>query len=149
MYTPHTVTLYNVTTGTDPETQIDTETNHITILRGVFLDASKGTNVIKSGLEGADAVTLHIPFSVEAVDGVSGEAKQYIGPIEFNRMADKTGYWTLAANRNTFFVKGEVVEPDATQQQINMRYDNVYTVSKADEKDFGSPSMRHWEIGGV
>lgn len=149
MYTPHTVTLYNVSTETNPETFDDVTVNHITILRGVFLDANKGSNVIRSGLESADAATLHIPFSVEAVDGVTGEPKTYTGPMEFWRAADKSGLWTLSAGRDTFFVKGEAVEPDLSEQAISMKYDDVYTVSKVDKKDFGSPHMQHWEVGGV
>lgn len=147
MYTPHTVTVYNVTTETDPATFDDVTTNHITILRGVFLDVSKGANVIRSGLVGADAATLHIPFSVTAVDGVTGAEKQYVGPMEFWRAADKSGIWTLSVDRNTFFVKGEVVEPDATEEYINLAHDGVYTINKVDMKDFGSPAMQHWECG--
>lgn len=154
MYTPHAVTVYNVTTETDPATFEDKIVNHITILRGVFLDASKGTNVRESGLEDADAVVLHIPFSVTAVDGVTGAEKRYVGPMEFWRAADKSGIWTLSVDRNTFFVKGEVVENDSdpkkrTEEYINLAHDGVYTVTKVDEKDFGSPAMQHWEVGGV
>lgn len=149
MYTPHTVTVYNVVKETDPTTFDDVTKNHITILRGVFLDASKGTNVIRSGLEGADAVTLHIPFSVEAVDGVTGKVKTYAQPMEYWRANDKSGLWTLSADRNTFFAKGEVVEDEhATEEYINLMHDGVYTVTKIDEKDFGSPHMKHWEVGG-
>lgn len=150
MYTPHTVTIYNVTKETDPVTFDDIVTNHITVLTGVFLDASKGTNVRESGLVGADAVVLHIPFSVTATDGVTGNAKTYVGPMEYWRAADKSGLWTLSIDRNTFFVKGEVVEDEhATEEFINLMHDGVYTVTKVDEKDFGSGHMRHWEVGGV
>lgn len=149
MYMPHTVTVYNVVQETDPATFEDVTTNHITILRGVFLDASKATNVRESGLEGADAVTLHVPFSVTAVDGVTDAEKKYVGPMEFWRAEDKSGIWTLSIDRNTFFCKGEVVEPDRSEEYINLRYDGVYTVTKIDTKDFGSPAMQHWEVGGV
>lgn len=148
MYTPHTVTVYNVVTETDPATFDDVTTNHITILRGVFLDASKGTNVRESGLEGADAVILHIPFDVVAVDGITGSAKAYASPMAFWRAADKSGLWTLSADRNTFFVKGEVVE-DESEEYINLMHDGVYTVTKVDEKDFGSAALRHFEVGGA
>ena len=53
---PHTVTVYNVGRDVDLSTMEETLINHITVLRGVLLDASKGTNVTKSGLEGADAL---------------------------------------------------------------------------------------------
>lgn len=175
MLMPHVVTIYNVVTETDPETFEDVSTNYITVLSGVLLDATKGTNVIKSGLEGADAVTLHIPFDVKAVDGATGAEKRYVGPMEFWRAEDKSGIWTLSTDRNTFFVKGDVIEDDwqafspedydgvlsadgylmvvdrnvrATEEFINMMHDNVYTVTKVDEKDFGLPTMQHWEVGG-
>lgn len=145
---PHTVTVYNVADEEDPENNFETVTvNHITILRGVLLEASKGKNVNKSGLVGADAVTLYIPFSVEAVDGVTGEAKQYTGPVEFWRAGDKSGIWTLSPGDNCFFVKGEAVKPEWNVQTIEAAFDDVYNVTKVDRKDFGG-DMAHWEVGG-
>ena len=152
MYAPHTVTIYNVTQETDQETFKDTQKSYITVIRGVMLQASKAVNVRESGLEGADAVNLYIPFASPAVDGVTGQEKQYVGPQEFWRAADKSGIWTLSTDGNggtTFFVKGEVIEPDKTEQMIEMLYDDVYKVTKVDRKDFGSVSMRHFEVGGV
>ena len=69
MYAPHTVTLYNVVQETDTGTFQDVEKLYVTILRGVFLEATNAVNVRESGLEGADAVSLYIPFSVDAKDG--------------------------------------------------------------------------------
>lgn len=147
MILPHTVTIYNVVTETDQTTFDDVTTNYITVLRGVLLDATKGRNVRESGLESADAVTLHIPMGIKAVDGVTGAEKEYVGPIEFWKAADKSGIWTLSPDRNTFFVKGEVVEADKTEEYINLAHDGVYTVTKVDEKDFGG--LQHWEVGGA
>lgn len=146
---PHTVTIYNTVTKPNPETLKDEFVNYITILRGVLLDASKAANVRTSGLEGADSVNLYIPFSVVAVDGVTGQEKQYIPPMEFWRMEDKQGYWTLSVTGHggkTIFVKGEVVEPDLTEEKISLAYDGVYNVTKVDEKDFGG--LPHFEVGG-
>ena len=147
MLMPHTVTVYNVVTDTNPTTFVDTVTNHITVLHGVLLDATKGQNVRQSGMEGADSVTLHIPLNVKATDGVTGAEKTYVGAMEFWRAADKSGLWTLTPDRNTFFVKGEVVEADKSEEYINMMHDGVYTVTKVDEKDFGG--LPHWEVGGA
>jgi len=145
---PHTVTIYNVETVESPETGFKpVAINHITVLRGVFLEASKASNVNKSGLEGADAVNLYIPFSTPAVDGVTGAEKRYVGPVEFWRAEDKTGLWTLSVGRNCFFVKGEAVHPDWSVQTIEAAYDDVYDVTKVDMKDFGG-DMAHWEAGG-
>lgn len=147
---PHTVTIYNTVTKPNPETLKDEFVNYITILRGVLLDASKGANVNKSGLEGADSVNLFIPFSASAVDGVTGHEKQYSPPMDFWRMDDKTGNWTLSVTGHggkTIFVKGEIVEPDLTEEQISLAYDGVYNITKVDEKDFGC--LQHFEVGGA
>lgn len=147
---PHTVTIYNVTSEIDKTTLTEKLVNHMTILRGVLLDASKAVNVTRSGLEGADAVNLYIPFSVNAVDGVTGQKKRYAPPMEFWRMEDKSGYWTLSVTGHggkTIFVKDEVVEPDLTEEQISLAYDGVYNITKVDKKDFGG--LQHFEVGGA
>ena len=151
MYAPHTVTIYNVTQEQDQDFN-DTQKSYITVIRGVMQQASKAVNVRESGLEGADAVNLYVPFASLAVDGVTGQEKRYVGPQEFWRAADKSGIWTLSTDGNggtTFFVKGEVVEPDKTEQMIEMLYDDVYKVTKVDMKDFGSAAMQHFEVGGA
>lgn len=141
MYTPHTVTLYNMTRGVP----------NITILEGVFLDISKGANVIESGLESADAATLFIPFSIEAINGVTGQAQFFIGAKEYDRQESKAEYWTLdpaGASNECFFVKGRNVMEGGNYQSINSYYDDVYRVTSVDTCDFGSESMQHWEVGG-
>ena len=42
-----------------------------------------------------------------------------------------------------------MVEPDKTEQMIEMLYDDVYKVTKVDMKDFGSAAMQHFEVGGA
>lgn len=151
MYAPHTVTVYNVEHVEDKEFN-STEKLYITVIRGVFLEASKAANVNKSGLVGADSVNLFIPLSATAVDGVTGIEKRYVGAMEFWRSEDKGGIWTLSTNGKggtTFFIKGEVVEPEKRTDEINMLYDEVYNVTKVDVKDFGSSDMQHIEVGGA
>lgn len=150
---PHTITVYNVEIYTDKNTFKDVLVNHITVLRGVLLDASKAVNVRESGLVGADAVNLYIPFGVEAVDGLTGEPKKYVGPLEFWRAEDKSEIWTMSiggtkthgVDGSCFFVKGKAVHPDLDTQAIEMMYDHVYDITTIDEKDFGG--LQHWEIG--
>lgn len=149
MYAPHTVTVYNSVKGTDLTTFEEVTRLYVTILRGVMLQASKGVNVRESGLEGADAVNLYIPFGVEAIDGTTGEPKTYIGPQAFYNAADKSGLWTLSVNGDggtTFFVKGEFVTDNET---VALSHDDCYNLTKVDMKDFGSPDMQHFECGGV
>lgn len=151
---PHTITVYNTSIETDKATFEDKLVNHITVLRGVLVDASKAVNVRESGLVGADAVNLYIPFDVEAVDGLTGKSKQYLDPLDYWKSDDKSGFWTLsvsskqrgkATDSDTFFVKGEVVEPNASVELIELNYDHVYDVTKIDEKDFGG--LQHFEVG--
>ena len=153
---PHVVTLYNVALETDKITLGDRLINHITILQGVLLEASKAVNVQKSGLEGADAVQLYIPFSVSAIDGVTGRKKLHVSPLEFWKSEDKSEIWTLAISSkvpgvdgNTLFIKGEAVHPDLSIETIELMYDHVYDITKVDEFDFGPPDMVYWQVGGV
>ena len=141
MMFPHTVTVYTITEN--PETA-DVTTN-ITVVTGVLFDGSKAANVRTSGLDGADAVNLYIPFDAVSVDGVTGEEKAYIQPRAYAAALDTSTYWTMDPG-STFFVKGEVVNPDLTFQEINRRYDNVHLITKVDTKDFGG--LQHFEVGG-
>jgi len=147
MYTPHTVTIYNVTE--DPDT-LDIDYN-ITVLLGVFLDRSQARNIEKSGLRDADSATLFIPFSVKAVDGITGAKKKYIGPKAYRGLADTSGYWTLEAGGvssgvDCFFVKGIYVSKDG-YKHIREYNDDVYDVTTVDTRDFGSEDMQHWQVG--
>lgn len=148
MYAPHTVTIYNSVKETDLTTFEEVTRLYVTILRGVMLQASKGVNVRESGLEGADAVNLYIPFGVEAVDGTTGKPKTYTGPQAFYNAADKPGLWTLSVNGDggtTFFVKGEFVTDNET---VALAHDDCYNLTKVDMMDYGSPDMMHFECGG-
>ena len=139
MYCPHTVTLV-IASGSD----LGTVYNSV-ILRGVFLDLSKGSNIAKSGMADADSATLFIPFSVDA-------DKQYVSPKAYEAAENKNGLWTIFDGGNEsgadcFFIKGEVY--DATSYaDARERYDYVYQVSTVDMLDYGSESMQHWEVGG-
>lgn len=148
---PHTVTLYNVVQEIDPTTLDEVTHVYITILRGVMLQASKNANVRESGLEGADAANLYIPFTVEAVDGKTGAAKTYAKPQEFVKAADRSGLWTLSYDGNggeTLFIKSEFVL-DGTNLNVVRYHDDCYNVTKVDAMDYGSPDMQHWEVGGA
>ena len=145
---PHTVTLYSVSTETNPDTFAEETKSYITILEGVLLSATKGQNVSETGLQTADAVMLYIPKGVKATDGVSGEKKQYVGTVEFWRAEDKSKLWTLSPESNSFFVKGVAVHPDWSAQKIEAAYDHVYNITTVDFMDYGS-GLDHWEVGGA
>lgn len=148
MYAPHAVTVYNAYENVDT---LKNEYN-ITVLKGVFLDISKGANVMKSGLENADSATLFIPFDVLAMNGKTGRQQTYLEPKQYENLGDKSAHWTIrtggtTSGKDCFFVKGEVVE-DADFQEINQNFDNVFRVNAVDVRDFGSADMRHWEVSG-
>ena len=145
---PHTVTVYKVWEDADT---LEMRYN-LTVLKGVLLDISKGSNVEKSGLVDADSATLYIPFSVKAVDAMTGEDKQYLPPKEFNRAEDKSKYWTLdtggeSSSSSNFFIKGEQSEQLSFGMARN-KYDFVFDISTVDTKDFGTADMQHWQVGG-
>lgn len=145
---PHTVTLFNTTVEPDKTTFEDKIVSYATILRGVFVDATKAANVRSSGLEGADAVSLYIPFSVDAVDAETGEKRHFAPPQEFWRAEDRSGMWTLSTDGNggnSFFVKGEFF---GTADEARAQ-DGCFTVTKVDTRDYGSADMQHWQVGGV
>lgn len=136
MYTPHTVTV--VMAGEDSYNSV--------VLRGVFLDLSKRSNINKSGLADADSATLFIPFSVDA-------GKQYVTPKAYAALSDKSGYWTLfddgdECGADCYFIKGEVTDSLYPFSTARMAHDYCYQVSSVDLRDFGRESMRHWQVGG-
>ena len=146
MYAPHTITLYNAY-GEDGTTQYN-----ITALRGVLCEEQYGTNANKLGQSDTDSVRLFIPFSVLAVDGNSGNEKQYLPPKQFYDAADKSAYWTIDTGGEscavgTFFIKGEVVEA-LNYSALRDKYDGVYDVTSVFVRDFGTADMRHFQVGG-
>lgn len=147
---PHTVTVYNHI-GESLETGLPE--SKITILKGVLLEISQGANIMKSGLNTADKAKLYIPFSVDAKDGLTGEKQKYVSPKEYDHLESKKGYWTIGnrdkqSGQECFFVKGEVVNEMADYSTVNDLYDYAYRVSTVDVYDYGSPSLRHLEVGG-
>ena len=147
MYTPHVVTLINVSQNDD-----ESLFYNVTILDKVFLDLSKRTNINKSGLTDADAATLFIPFSTVGKDG-AGREKQYVSPKVYDGLEDKRGYWTLKDGGQSsavecYFVKGQIPAQIESYEDLTRRYDYVYAVTSVDLRDFGSASMQHFQVGG-
>lgn len=142
---PHVVTIINSWEENDLS-----KSYGLTILRGVLLDMSKGTNVAKSGLDNADSATLYIPFTVVA-ESVSGAAKRYVAPIDFYAADDKATLWTLdsggkTSSTSTYFCKGELTEPMSIKE-LKAARDYVFDATTVDIRDFGG-DMQHWQVGG-
>lgn len=140
MYTPHTVTLILANETSEGEMEYNS-----VILRGVFLDLNKRSNVNKSGLSDADSATLYIPFSIQP-------GKTFLPPKAYKSQSNKALYWTLfdggdSSGSECYFIKGEVSEalPYKTARE---QYDFVYRVTSVDTRDYGSARMQHWQVGG-
>lgn len=145
MYTPHVITLINVSENAD-----ETLSYNATVLDSVFLDTAKATNSGKAGLTDADTATLFIPFTTVG-KSLTGRAKSYFPPMAYEKLTDKSIAWTLKDGGETsavecFFVKGNISEP-GSYDDMKREYDYVYAVTRVLLRDFGSPAMQHFQVG--
>lgn len=67
-----------------------------TVLAGVRYLQQKKKAVVASGIVARDAIEIYI--SLQHTEATSG--RRYIDSAEFDELADKTGYWTLADGRD-------------------------------------------------
>lgn len=101
----------------------------------VFWDDSKAVN-LNRGYDNADDVNVFIPKQ-------QNDMSSYVEPKEYKSL----NKWTLQAG--DIIVKGDVREKEVSGiKELTTKYDNVFTISLVDDKDFGSSSMHHFEIRG-
>lgn len=106
------------------------------LIDNVFWDDSKGINR-NLGYENADDVNVFIPKSQNDMSG-------YIEPKKYKGLSNT---WTL--ENGDFIVKGNASESEVLSiKELVQKYDNVFTISLVDDKDFGSENMHHFEIRG-
>ena len=106
------------------------------LIDNVFWDDSKGINR-NLGYENADDVNVFIPKSQNDMTG-------YVEPKKYKGLSNT---WTL--ENGDFIVKGNTNESEVLSiKELVQKYDNVFTISLVDDKDFGSESMHHFEIRG-
>lgn len=110
-------------------------------LEHVHWNASKGANVIASGLANADGLKVFIWFDEPA------GGKTYLPPEEYAALspAGVVNHWTLTPNAKDRIVKGTVTE---TMQAAQAAHDEFYTITNVDTFDMGGRIMRHWEASG-
>ena len=105
-------------------------------IENVFWDDSKGVNLNK-GYENADDVNVYIPKDKNDMSGYI-ESKFYIG---------LNNTWTL--RNGDFIVKGQTFENQVSSiKELKEKYNDVFTITLVDDKDFGSKNMHHFEIRG-
>lgn len=106
------------------------------LIDNVFWDDSKGINR-NLGYENADDVNVFIPKNQNDMTG-------YIEPKKYKSLSNT---WTL--ENGDFIVKGNTSESEVLSiRELVQKYDNVFTISLVDDKDFGSENMHHFEIRG-
>ena len=106
------------------------------LIKNVFWDDSKGIN-LSLGYESADDVNVFIPKSQNDMNG-------YVEPKKYKGLSNT---WTL--ENGDFIVKGNTEENEVLSiKELAKKYDNVFTISLVDDKDFGSKNMHHFEIRG-
>lgn len=106
------------------------------LIDNVFWDDSKGINR-NLGYENADDVNVFIPKSQNDMSG-------YVKPKKYKGL---NGTWTL--ENGDFIVKGNTSEDEVLSiKDLVKKYDDVFTISLVDDKDFGSEDMHHFEIRG-
>ena len=106
------------------------------LIDNVFWDDSKGINR-NLGYENADDVNVFIPKSQNDMSG-------YVEPKKYKGLSNT---WTL--ENGDFIVKGNTSESEVLSiRELVQKYDNVFTISLVDDKDFGSENMHHFEIRG-
>ena len=106
------------------------------LIDNVFWDDSKGINR-NLGYENADDVNVFIPKS-------QNDMSDYVEPKKYKGLNNT---WTL--ENGDFIVKGNTNESEVLSiRELAQKYDNVFTISLVDDKDFGSENMHHFEIRG-
>ena len=139
MYCPHSVSIVNY----------HNKSPYLAVLRGVMLQGPDGRAALQRGEQVEDNVTLYIPFSVRAESHAGGRVS-FLPPKDYAACTDPERHWTLqpegeSAGRCGFFVKGELSEPISLEEAYD-RYDFVYTIAGCTVHDYGSPTMRHYEV---
>ena len=144
LYTPHTATLYKLNEANNGSVTID-----ITFLSSCLLQRAEAARATTRGLTGSDSATLYIPFSCKAEDGLTKAAKTWVTPKEYEAAASKTNIYTIADDGSCYFVLGKHIEAGATFKELNAKYGDVFKVTGVRVCDYGTDTMRHFEVTGA
>lgn len=134
MYTNTDITIYNYRS----------DGYHRHVIKDVFWDAVKQSNINKSGLTASDAVVIYIPLP---------SLDNYIKPKEYAALSEIGDKFTLQANSKDLIVKGNIPDvinnttpqlQSASLTALKNAYDDVVTVTVVDDKRIGSPIMQHF-----
>jgi hypothetical protein len=103
----------------------DTEVWTRTVFYKVHWEDAKGANVAKSGTLEADRVTVFVPFA-------SGALVVKIGDVLVRGI-----------------VSDNPASPGFSIKGLKATYASVATIRSIDKNDYGSRSLRHWQLGAT
>lgn len=107
-------------------------------IKNVLYAEVHGSNIIKSGLETADAVKIYIPFS--SIKAASKLA------VHRNDLTDTETQFVI--DRGSIIIRGLVDATEtATVKQLEQAYNNVHMITTVDIHDYGSPELHLIEVG--
>lgn len=129
MMTNSKMTVYNKYNTADKQVNFKKH-----LIENVFWDDAKIVN-LSLGLENADEVNVYIPKD-------KNDLTKYVKPKKYNAVDNS---WTL--KEGDYIVRGNVNINEIQEIKELSDYD-VFTITSVDDKDFGSPSMQHFEVKG-
>lgn len=130
-----TITVYNRYTDSATRYQVYLPT----VISGIHWYGTNKTNPGNDGLISAKEYVLRIPIEADFSDAT------FASPKEYERLASKEGYFTLA--EGDIIVKGNHVVENAKPAILTQNFDNVITiVSVTDNRT--APNAPHWRVVG-
>ena len=149
---PHTATLCLLRRETDRESFQSRTSWEAFVLHGVLLTEGQCVKRRTEGPEQSGGASLIVPLAVRAEDGRTGRALRYLAPAAYERLEDRSGFWTAKAGPDCFFISGQALPEEdwpaeKLRQLLTERYGGVYGVSKAELRDYGG--LRHLTLTGI
>lgn len=105
------------------------------VVDNVFWDNDHNVTQDK-GYDKRNSVQVFVPKN-------QNDLSDYVEPKQFDNQTN----WTI--NTGDIIVKGEVEETLIYKiSELSSKYENVFTITFVDNKDYGSSEMHHFEIKG-
>jgi hypothetical protein len=106
------------------------------MIRNVIWENRKAANTLAAGGNiAADQAAVYISMSRGA---------DYLQPVLWRALTDKTGKWTLQVG--DVIVRG-LIDEEITPSALRKTCDDVFQITSVDTMNQGSPRMWHWQIG--
>lgn len=149
---PHTVTLWNETGKGTTVHGVKQKQYQKTILRYVWLDFRKITNVLQTGDVAADSLLLFIFNGVSVATDEAGSIRNYTPPETFLNASEdeQKTLWTLNDGNDFITIgraDGDFFEGKNSTGGETSRKN--YKVKIVDSKYSTSDVIHHWEVSGV